>query len=139
MISNQIIDRVPGCAELIGWFGSWPRFLDSEVLGVQLNRSGLSRVSIYTFEWTGKVSAEGKCLLHKHVVVSFLLEQVSDCELAGFNHQNVINGIDLDEREGQYYLQLNDVFGVGGRIAAKSIQIEFSPGELQSADRTASS
>jgi hypothetical protein len=129
VMNPELIPEVRGAESLIGWFGSWPRFLDSEVLSINLNRIGASTIRIHTFEWTGELTADGHYLLQKHVVVTFVLEALMDCELGGFNHQNVINGLSISKHPDSYELTLNNVFGVGGSIQCKSIGIEFAPGK----------
>jgi hypothetical protein len=63
------------------------------VLGLELNRSGPSRLRVYTFDTSPPVDNRGGYVLTKHVVVTFVLQGVSDLRLEGFSEQNVIGGL----------------------------------------------
>ena len=65
---------IPGAADVIAWFGYWPRFHDAEVLSITLDASAGARVVIRAFEMTTEVDASGHYVLAKHCVVTFLLE-----------------------------------------------------------------
>ncbi len=126
---DSVCAELPGADRLIGFLGAWPSFLDSEVLSITLSRIGKSTLRIHTFESTGQVGAGGYFCLNKHVIVTFVFEGVTDCELAGFNHQNVVNGIAISNQFQSYELTLNGIFGLTGRICSKSIEIEFEVGK----------
>jgi Immunity protein 50 len=93
------IDEVAGSGALIGWFGRWPSFHDAEILSVSLNRSRSSCVRIHAWEMSKEVDAEGYFIPRKHVVVSFLLDGLTDLELNGFSSQNVILGLSVQRSE----------------------------------------
>src|SRR5712672_526387 len=84
------IAEIPGASDLFAWFGFWPTFHDGEVLSVHLDRSGPSRIRVHTRERINELDSRGYYVLRKHVIVMFILEDVSDSELDEFNHQNVI-------------------------------------------------
>ena len=70
---------VPGAAELVAQFGSWPSFHDAEVRSVHLNREGPSRIRVGT----------------KQVVVTFVLGGVTELALNGFNGRNGLSALTL--------------------------------------------
>ena len=107
---------VPGAAEIINWFGHWPTFHDAEVVSIELNRSGTSILKVHTF------------VGHKHAIVSFLLDDICELQLSGFNHQNVIFRLDLNKQDEEYEIVLVGCYGVEGRIVTKKIQITFEAG-----------
>jgi hypothetical protein len=78
---------------------------------------------------TGQVDKRGHFVLAKHVVVSFHLDGIKGIELDGFNHQNVISGLDLKQSGGTYELRLHGCYGIAGAITADRVRIELEPGE----------
>lgn len=117
-----------GADALIAWFGRWPSFHDAEILSVELNRAGTSRVRIHTWNMTTDVNASGGYKIDRHCIVLFLLEQISDLELADFSGQNVIFGLEIEKRETGYRLELSPCYGLAGYLVAKSIRVEYEPG-----------
>ncbi len=117
-----------GADALVAWFGRWPTFHDAEILSVELQRAGTSRVRIHTWNMTTDVNATSGYKIEKHCVVVFLLERISDLELADFSGQNVIFGLQIQKQEAGYRLELSPCFGLAGYVVAKSIQLEFEPG-----------
>jgi hypothetical protein len=117
-----------GADALIAWFGRWPSFHDAEILSVELNRTGASRIRIHTWNLTADVDAVSGYKIEKHCVVSFLLEQINALELADFSGQNVIFGLQIQKLETGYRLELSPCYGLAGYLIAKSIEIEFEPG-----------
>jgi hypothetical protein len=77
---------------------------------------------------SANVSLEGFYKADNHCVVTFLLEQISDLELADFSSQNVISGLEIEKQEAGYRLELFPCYGLAGYIVAKSIRVEFKPG-----------
>lgn len=121
------IELAIGGKKFCEWFGAAPTFHDAEVLALHLDRDNSTRLTIHTWQITDKVE-NGYLVLDKHVVVTFWLDAVSGCNLIGFNHQNVIDGIDIIEGPGGFELTLGDCFGLYGSLVARSIRVEFEPG-----------
>jgi hypothetical protein len=120
-------ELVKGGQEFCDWFGSTPSFHDAEVLSLHLDRALPTRLTIHTWRMTNKVE-DGLFVLEQHVVVTFCLDAVSDCDLSGFNHQNVVDGVEIEEVPNGLKLSLRDCFGLYGSLVARSIRIEFEPG-----------
>lgn len=104
---------VPGAAELVARFGSWPDFHDAEVRSVHLNREGPSRIRVGT----------------KQVVVTFVLGGVTELALNGFNGRNALSALTLTKNSNAYTLELWPGHGISGTITARSVRIEFVPVE----------
>jgi len=119
---------IPGAKDLFDWFGYWPSFHDAEVLRLHLNRMDTSLIEIETWELTDKVDDKGYFKLTKNVVVTIALEGVSECDLAGFNHQNAILGLAIKKTETGYKLDFVEAFGLSGSIDATSLAISIRPG-----------
>ena len=115
-------------AELTGaeavrqWFGSWPNFRDAEVISLSLARKGQSVLRVYPY------------YPHKPAMVDFIFENVTDIELQDFSGQNVIMYLGIETATDQngdkvYRLVLGPCYGLAGRIDAKSLRVELSPGK----------
>jgi hypothetical protein len=119
---------VPGADALFQWFGYWPDFHDAEILEIDLNRSGSSRVRIHTFHVSDQVGKDGCRVCVRHVVVSFLLEGLKTTRLQGFNNQNVVSEVMLVRTEEGLQLSLEPCYGAEGSLTAERIRIEIEPG-----------
>ena len=124
------LSELGGARELCNWFGYWPDFHDAEVVSISLNRSGVSRVSIYTWEMTDKTDKDGYYVQAKHVLVDFSLESIVDLNLNGFSHQNVIAGLTIENTKNGYRFTLDPCYGVSGVIEAAKASIRLRPGLL---------
>lgn len=89
-------------------FGYWPSFHDAEVLHVRLDRGdppdrgGEPRrptleADIHVFEMTDQVTEQGFYALRKHTLVTFAFHGVDELELNGFNNQNALFGLRLED------------------------------------------
>jgi hypothetical protein len=107
-MNANILNDVRGATELEARFGYWPTFHDAEVLSLAMERNGLSKLRV-------------QC---KDLLVSFILENVTDCDLAEFNHQNVLSSLTLEREKKGYRLILEPCFGLNGNITAERLRIE---------------
>ena len=123
------LEAVEGAKNLRDWFGFWPSFHDAEVIELYLRRSSHSSMRIHTWETTNEVDPQGHYLMAKHVVVEFLLKDISRLRLNDFNNQNVLNGLVLEKVEEGFRLILHDCYGFGGEVEAKEISIRICPGK----------
>jgi hypothetical protein len=117
-----------GAQKLIDWFGCWPSFHDAEVVNIELNREGPSRLRIHYFCMTGKTNKSGYYITEKHAIVSFILEDITQLELNDFNQQNVLSSILITPIETKYEIMLGDCYGVSGRITAGKLSFDLQPG-----------
>lgn len=114
-------------------FGRWPGFHDGEVFRVVLDRTRrLSdgpfypsiELSVRGWNMTTEVTEDGYYKLEEDSLVHLLFEHVSDVELGGLNHQNVISGLDLelsvDPGSGSPVLsvEINHCYGLSGGFKA---------------------
>jgi Immunity protein 50 len=124
---EDALKSIPGAAELVSWFGRWPSFHDAEVINLTLNRSGVSTLKVHTWEMTSEIDGSGYFILRKHVLVTFLIEEILSLDLTDFNQQNVIFGLDLSRIDDGFQLRLDPCYGVSGTIAARKISVEYEP------------
>ena len=113
---------IPGSDAVTQWFGRWPSFHDAEIVSLFLARSGESVLRVYPYDPEHPATVE------------FILENVTDVELNDFSGQNVIFGLAVQRATGQngesvYRITLDPCYGLSGRIDAKSLRVELSPGK----------
>jgi Immunity protein 50 len=125
---EELIQTIPGAQQLFDWFGYWPSFHDAEVLSVELNRSGLSKVRVHAFRATSDVNSKGHCVLDKHCIVTLLLDEIGGVDLADFNHQNAITRLGFERQKNAYVVTFYPAHGVTGTITAKNLSVEMTAG-----------
>jgi len=118
----QIPETISGKDAVVQWFGGWPDFHDAEVVSLTLARSGESLLRVYPYYPA------------KPAMVDFVLEQVTDLELADFSGQNVISGLSVEGRtdqtgQGATRISMGPCFGLSGWIDAKRVRLQVIPGE----------
>lgn len=121
MDKNAIL-KVTGVDAVTQWFGSWPSFHDAEIISIFLARKRESVLRVYPY------------YPQKPATVDFVLEEVTDVELNDFSCQNVINGLDVELVTDQndhtvFRVILAPCYGVAGRIDARSLRVELTPGK----------
>jgi hypothetical protein len=130
-VNIDLLDGVPGGRELVDWFGGYaPRFHDAEVLGLTLDRERATcSIRVHGFEMTGDVDAKGFYICTKHVVVTFLVGDLTELELADFGMQNALMGLSIDRGlDGQFRLELDPANGLSGVIEGRTLEITIEPG-----------
>ena len=125
---QKAMANLPGVQNLIEWFGYWPTFHDAEVVSIELNREGSSRLRVHCFCTTNRVNKYGHYITEKHAIVSFIFEKIAQLELANFNQQNVVSSISVGLSENGYEVILGDCYGVSGRLEAGRLSFEFESG-----------
>ncbi len=126
-----IESEIAGYGEFVGWCGGWPSFHDAEIVRLELDRAGSSRLVIRVLggpkPTIGPRSDCRYCSPPTDLLVTFVLEEIEDLELEGFSHQNVIFGLELKQNNGLFELEMDPCFGLSGRLAARKVAIEFQP------------
>ncbi len=116
------VSMVAGVDAVMQWFGSWPSFHDAEIISIFLARKRESVLRVFPY------------YPQKPATVDFILQEVTDVELNDFSCQNVISGLNVETATDQngdsvYRVILTPSYGVAGRIDAKSLRVELSPGK----------
>jgi hypothetical protein len=120
--------NIPGADEFVSWFGRWPSFHDAEVVSLKLERAGQSQLSIHCFHMTSQVDASGHYATEKHALATFSFVEVTDCELYGFNCQNVLSGL-LVQRDGTgHKIALHGCYGLEGWLTGTCLRLTFVEG-----------
>jgi len=123
------LQTIEGAQELHDWFGHWPSFHDAEIVSLNLSRASPLSLVIHTWETTDKLDEGNYYILTKHVVVEFVLTDVSELELSGFSNQNVVFGLAIEKTDAGFRLRLDPCYGLAGTIEAKTIRIRLTPGK----------
>jgi immunity protein 50 of polymorphic toxin system len=121
------LQTIDGAQKLYAWFGYWPSFHDAEVVSLHLNRASPSSLLIHTWEMTKEMDQHNHYILTKHVVVEFVLHDVSELELGGFSHQNVLSDLGIEKTDSGFRLSLGPCYGLAGTIEAKTVCIRLMP------------
>jgi hypothetical protein len=122
MNEYDVEEELTGAETVRQWFGSWPNFHDAEVISLSLARTGQSVLRVYPY------------YPHKPATVDFIFENVTDIELQDFSGQNVIMSLRVEIATDQngdkvYRLVLGPCYGLAGKIDARSLRVELSPGK----------
>jgi hypothetical protein len=140
---ESVYQAIAGGTDLLKWFGRVPRFHDAEILSLSLNRAGPSLLILHGWTMSDVFGADGYFLLEKRAVVTFILEEITDLQLQGFNHQNVIDDLCLKrvsaysgrsrhsltaEPPEIFELLMEDCYGLSGHIRARRVSVSFVPG-----------
>ncbi len=96
------VSGIEGANQIVAVFGRWPMFHDAEVLWITLDRSGdgdsvepTLDATVHAFEGTDQVDKDGYYVSRHHVRVHFRFRGIEELELGGFNCQNVLFQIEI--------------------------------------------
>jgi hypothetical protein len=120
---------IDGWNDVLTWFEGRASFHDAEILELHLDRSGKSHIRIHWWIMRAEVDERGYYVLDKHAIVTLRMRDITDLSLAGFNHQNVIFGLKLQQEGEEISLELDNCWGLAGFIIAKEITAEVAPGK----------
>ena len=126
------VARIENSEAITSVFGYWPSFHDAEVLELVICRdgSGPGRASVvarvHVFEMTSQVKPDGHYLCHKHSIVSLVFEDVDELVMEGFNHQNALAGLRIEEREpgGCLAVAFDGAYGLEASLICRSIRVD---------------
>jgi hypothetical protein len=130
---RKVHEGIANHEALTSTFGKWPSFHDAEILRMRLDR-GLEEppsveADIHLWEMTSDVDERGFYVLTNHTLVTLRFDGIRELELNGFNHQNVLSNLELEDLSelatpGVHWgVSLPSSFGVGGRFVCASISV----------------
>ena len=107
---TNIETRIEGSEKLIGIFGYWPSFHDAEVLELHFWRGDVNpdgeryifpvlTVKLHLWEITNDVDGRGYLGTRYHTLSTIRFHDVYKCRMEGFNHQNAIFALDINQEE----------------------------------------
>jgi hypothetical protein len=124
-----------GHKKVLDVYGQWPSFHDGEVVSLNLNRAQAApgpshsvclNLIVHGHTMTSEVLPNGYYRQINHRLVHFEFQGVSEIELEGFNHQNVLFDLHFEKcpitaTDGtSFRVILNSSYGLGGEFTASS-------------------
>jgi hypothetical protein len=77
--------------------------------------------------WLNETDERGYFIPDKRALVTFQLYDIDCLVLENWNHQNVIDELDIEPSNNAYRLTLHDIFGVSGSLTAKIASVSVEP------------
>ena len=128
MKSHELLE---GHGSVEAAFGRWPSFHDAEVHRIVLERAVPSgpmpkvEITVHAWNMTSEVDDSGYYRLTHHHLVDLVFDEVSELQLDGFNHQNVLSDLVLEPLQGgALRVELEHCFGVSSSFIAKRAWVE---------------
>ena len=100
----NVEDEIENAELLRNIFGGWPSFHDAEIVSMRLARGSQApflEAAIHLFKTTSDIDAQGFYVLAKHTLATIRFSGITRCELEGFNHQNSIDGLGIQQVDGE--------------------------------------
>jgi hypothetical protein len=102
--------KISGSEKLTSIFGYWPSFHDAEIIDVHFWRGDVNpekekylfpvlTVTFHLWELTNETDAKGFLVLRHHTRSILRFHSVTDFAMQGFNHQNAIFGLAIQQEE----------------------------------------
>ena len=125
------VDQIEGWASLLEWFGFSPNFHDAEIIGLDLRRDPEASVfRVHAWRTSAELDPNGHYRRDRHAIVVFELAGITELQLDGWNHQNVLFEMRIASIEGGYEMNLATSYGMEGRIVAKAVNVTVQPIEV---------
>jgi hypothetical protein len=112
-------------------FGRWPSFHDSEVVRIVLDRDDTPyrEAAVHVFEMTSQIE-NGAYVLKNHILATLRFIEIYQLELADFNHQNVLFGLNIRDISNRQMERINfevsfgGTFGVSADFQCNAVRVE---------------
>ncbi len=126
---------VSGYEKVVAVLGYFPGFHDAEVIGFSIQRAlsvgqgeNTSNLSVHVrnYKTVGEGTAQYAQVLTKSVLVNFTFHGAEDVVVSGFNRQNVINGItvnEIPESSQSLVVEIESIWGFGCRLKCRSVEV----------------
>jgi hypothetical protein len=135
-MNEMAIQKIVGYQQVIDLYGHWPSFHDAEVISLKLNRNSDSefdgptiQFEIHTFTMTGETDESGHFKCINHAVIEVKLDGVESSNIEGFNHQNAMDALSIEESKGdgeygvRFIIEFEPAFGMSAEIICRRIEI----------------
>ncbi len=132
-MTTNSIPKIGNINLLVDVFGRFPSFHDAEVVRIVLNRAGVKTrptldAQIHVFEMTSELK-DGRYVLKHHTLVTFQFIEVDSLSLDGFNNQNVLSGLSINDVSDHqldntnFEVSFDGIHGVDAQFTCLSIRI----------------
>ena len=108
----------------MSFYGYWPSFHDanvSEYRTPSLDDPSLG-FTLHTWEMTKEVDAKGYFILHKHALVKFHFDGLTDVQMDAFGTGNILFGMNLIKanQAADFSVELNSIMAMPGSFNARN-------------------
>ena len=125
--------RIARHEQVLRAFGYWPRFHDAEVRSICLDRNRVVAdpvydacmdVCLHAFEWSGDATP-----VFNHHLVQFRFHDIQDVSIEGFNHQNAILELKIEDFTSQpdlpvgFRVTIVPAHGLSGSFCASGAEV----------------
>ncbi|HYT21112.1 MAG TPA: Imm50 family immunity protein [Candidatus Polarisedimenticolia bacterium] len=106
---SEIASLIVGSEKLTSIFGRWPSFHDAEIHDLHLQRGYINpedqvyefpllTVRLHLWLMTRDIDQKGFYVSTKHTLTKMKFYDVDNFRMEGFNHQNAIFGLGIEQR-----------------------------------------
>ena len=129
---------VIGSEKVLNTLGFWPSFHDAEVISFHLDRgipvsdSVVANLIVHFRSYTtyGEGTAQYCQKLAQNVLITFQFRRVAELNLDEFNHQNVINSIEISQISPiekrlpqELHVCIESIFGFGAEFVCAEVEV----------------
>lgn len=131
---------ITGSEKLADVFGRWPSFHDAEVTEFNLHRGAINLHSdqwlfptvvarIRVWELIQEVNSSGHLVTRNHSVVTLRFIDLDELKLVGFNHQNAILSLTIEQRERAdgpspyFFVDFRPAYGLDATFHCRGIEV----------------
>jgi hypothetical protein len=123
------VESIAGAQELFDWFGYWPEFHDANVIKFHLELGAPASLLVHSWEMTNTVASAGFYELRKHVVVEFLLNDLSNVNPQDLWEGSILFSLEITKSDAGFRLDLSSAYGLCGTIEARQLSLRITPGQ----------
>jgi hypothetical protein len=102
---------------------------DAENTKEKVQAGPVLTVKVHLWEMTSEVDSKGFYVVRSHTVATLRFRAVEDFKMEGFNHQNVIFGLEITDDEGSqntspsFTVSFDTSFGLDARSSARTSRL----------------
>lgn len=126
-------ELIQGSERVIEAIGFWPGFHDAEVISFSVSRPlpggnsvTVARLCVHyrAHEVVGAGTADFEYVCSKSLLIELVFSDIHDLSLIDFNHQNVLNSIDLKRlQDSSVVTEIVSIWGLGGSIRCTNVAV----------------
>lgn len=126
-------ELISGAENVIETIGFWPSFHDAEVISFLVSRAlpdqgsaTIAKLCVHYREHdaVGVGTADFEYVCQKSLLVELIFSDIHDLSLTDFNHQNVLESIDLKRLQDLSILvEIVSIWGIGGSIRCNQVAV----------------
>jgi hypothetical protein len=131
------IEHISGTDQVVESLGYWPSFHDAEVISFSAERAlpfnhneTVARLAVHVrqYKTVGAGTSNYEQVLYKSVLIKFSFKGACELDICDFNHQNVIDAINVTSIESNdlanLLVSILSIWGFGGTLRCQSAEVE---------------